>query len=91
VQGSSSVYFVDVQDNDASDGNPVTLGANSVKGSNTPGWATGVLAPALGAAGLALLGHVFSGGLDVTTLESEKGSVCGKPRWASRWMLAGVR
>ena len=56
VQGSSSADFVDVQDNDATAGNPVTLGANSLKGSNTPGWLTGVLVPALGALGLAALG-----------------------------------
>jgi len=56
VQGSSSGDFVDVQDNDATGGNAITLGANSVKGSNTPGWLTGVLVPALGALGLALLG-----------------------------------
>ncbi len=57
VQGSSSADFVDVQDNDATAGNPVTLGANSVKGSNTPGWLwAAALVPALGALGLALLG-----------------------------------
>ncbi len=55
VQGSSSSDFVDVQDNDATAGNPVTLGPNSVKGSNTPGWLTAVLVPALGALGLAAL------------------------------------
>ena len=41
VQGSSNADFVDVQDNDATGGNSITLGANSVKGSNTPGWLTG--------------------------------------------------
>jgi hypothetical protein len=56
VQGSSTGDFVDVQDNDASGGNTITLGPNSVKGSNTPGWLTGALVPALGALGLALLG-----------------------------------
>jgi len=56
VQGSHSGDLVDVQDNDASPGIPVTLGANSVTGSNTPGWLTGVLVPALGALGLAPLG-----------------------------------
>ncbi len=47
---------MDVQDNDASGGNPVTLGANSEKGSNTPGWVlAAALVPALGALGLAAL------------------------------------
>ena len=55
VQGTGSGDFVDVQDNDATGGNAITLGANSVKGSNTPGWLAGVLVPALGALGLALL------------------------------------
>ncbi len=54
VQGSSTADFVDVEDNDATAGNPVTLGPNSVKGSNTPGWLTGALVPAVGALGLAL-------------------------------------
>jgi hypothetical protein len=56
VQGSSSGDFVDVQDNDATAGNTVILGANSLKGSNTPGWLIGALVPALGALGLAVLG-----------------------------------
>ncbi len=55
VQGSSSADFVDVEDNDASAGSPITLGPNSVKGSNTPGWQTGALVPLLGALGLAVL------------------------------------
>ena len=55
VQGSSSADFVDVQDNDATGGNAITLGPNSVKGSNTPGWLATALVPALGALGLALL------------------------------------
>ena len=36
-------------------GNLITLGANSVTGSNTPGWLAGALVPALGALGLAVL------------------------------------
>ena len=56
VQGTSSADFVDVQDNDATGGNAIALGPNSVQGSNTPGWLAGVLVPALGALGLALLG-----------------------------------
>ncbi len=55
VQGTSSADFVDVQDNDASGGNPVALGPNSVKGSNTPGWLAAAVVPALGALGLAVL------------------------------------
>ncbi len=54
VQDSSSADFVDVEDNDATAGNPVSLGPNSLKGSNTPGWLTAALVPALGALGLAL-------------------------------------
>ncbi len=55
VQGTSSADFVDVQDSDATGGNAITLGPNSVKGSNTPGWVATALVPALGALGLALL------------------------------------
>ncbi len=55
VQGSSSADFVDVQDNDASAGNPITLGPNSVKRSNTPGGLAAAVVPALGALGLAVL------------------------------------
>ncbi len=63
VQGSSNADFVDVQDNDASLGNDIALGSNSVKGSNTPGWIAAALVPALGALGLALhaLTHLWSG------------------------------
>ncbi len=57
VQGTGGGDFVDVQDNDATAGNPVILGPNSVQGSNTPGWLlAAALVPALGALGLALLG-----------------------------------
>lgn len=55
TQGSRSAVYVDVQDNDASGGNPISLGPDSVKGSNTPGWTLLVAVPALGALGLALL------------------------------------
>ncbi len=41
VTGSSSADFVDVQDNDATPGNDVALGLNSIKGTNTPGWTIG--------------------------------------------------
>ncbi len=37
VQGSSSTDFVDVQDNDATAGNPVSLGPGSVKGARLRG------------------------------------------------------
>lgn len=56
VQGSVSADFVDVQDNDASAGNPIALGPDSVKGSNTSGWLSLAAVPGLGALGLALLG-----------------------------------
>ncbi len=55
VQGSGSGDFVDVQDSDASAGKPITLGPNSVKRSNTPGWLRVAPVPALGALGLTLL------------------------------------
>jgi hypothetical protein len=55
IQGTGSGDFVDVQDIDATAGNPITLGPNSVKGSNTPGWLAAALVPVLGALGLALL------------------------------------
>ena len=55
VFGSSSTSFVDVDDNDATGGNPIPVGPNSVTGPNTPGWVPGVLVPALGALGLTLL------------------------------------
>ena len=56
VQGSGNGDFVDVQDNDATGGNAITLGANSVLGTNTPGWlSAAALVPALGALGLGAL------------------------------------
>ncbi len=73
VQGSSSADFVDVQDNDATAGNPITLGPTSVKGSNTPGWLlAAALVPALGALGLALLG--------LSLLWSGRGSLLARTR-----------
>ena len=47
--------FVDVDDINATAGNPITLGPNSVTGSNTPGWFVAGAVPALGALGLALV------------------------------------
>ena len=55
LQGSQNVAFVDVQDNDATAGNPIFLDANSVKGPNTPGWGLAALVPALGVVGTTLL------------------------------------
>ena len=55
LQGTSSADFVFVEDNDATAGNPIPLGPNSMTGSNTPGWLMVALVPALGALGLALL------------------------------------
>jgi hypothetical protein len=59
VTGSSSADFVDVRDNDASGGNEIALGLNSVKGPNTPGWSYATLIPALGPPGLLLLALAF--------------------------------
>jgi hypothetical protein len=55
VTGSSNVAFVDVQDNNALPGNDISLPANSLKGSNTPGWLQGISVPLLGPVGIALL------------------------------------
>ncbi len=55
VQGTGGGDFVDVQDIDATAGNPISLGPNSVKGPNTPGWLAAALVPVFGAPGLALL------------------------------------
>ncbi len=55
LQGTSSVSFVEVRDNDASAGNPITLPPNSVKGSNTPGWVLATAVPALSLLALVLL------------------------------------
>ncbi len=55
VRGSGSGDFVDVRDSDASGGNPIALGPNSVKGPNTPGWVVAPWVPALGVSGLAAL------------------------------------
>ena len=55
LQGTSSADFVYVEDNDATPGNPITLGPNSVIGANTEGWLATALVPAFGVLGLALL------------------------------------
>ena len=56
VQSSSSATYVDVQDNDASFGNPILLGSESLKGPNTPGWLSTESIPLLPPlAGVALL------------------------------------
>ena len=55
LQGTSSVNFVNVRDNDASPGNSITLPPNSVKGSNTPGWNLLAAVPALSLTALVLL------------------------------------
>jgi hypothetical protein len=47
VQGSSSTSFVDVNDNDATAGNDIALGSESVKGPNTPGWLLSPMIPLL--------------------------------------------
>ena len=55
VQGTSGTSYIDVQDNSALPGNGIVLDANSVKGSNTPGWTFGIPVPLLGSVALALL------------------------------------
>jgi len=54
VVGSSIADFVDVEDNDATQGNVINLTATSLKGPNTPGWSPPSL-PAFGLLGLGLL------------------------------------
>ena len=53
--GSQSVQFVDVEDSDAAGGNPITLGPESVIGTNTPGWQFAAAVPVLGVFGLLAL------------------------------------
>ena len=55
VQGSSSSSFIDVDDIDATAGNGIAVGWNSLKGPNTPGWLFGAAAPLLGPLGLGAL------------------------------------
>lgn len=50
LQGAHSASFVDVADNHAI-GNPIALGPDSIKGSNTPGWQLAAAVPALSTAG----------------------------------------
>lgn len=63
VTGASSASYVDVQDNDATPGNPIPLDSGSVKGPNTPGWQLSAVVPLLPplALGLLALGLVVSG------------------------------
>jgi hypothetical protein len=74
LQGTGGGDFVDVQDIDATAGNPISLGPNSVKGPNTPGWLAAALVPVFGALGLALLALslVWSG---LRALATRRGSV----------------
>jgi hypothetical protein len=74
VQGTGGGDFVDVQDIDATAGNPISLGPNSVKGPNTPGWLAAALVPVFGAPGLALLALslLWSG---LRALATRRGSV----------------
>ena len=53
--GAQLVQFVDVEDNDATGGNPITLGPESVTGTNTPGWQFAPPVPVLGVFGLLAL------------------------------------
>lgn len=46
-QGTASTNSVDIEDNDATGGNSILLGSNSVKGLNTPGWELAALVPLL--------------------------------------------
>ena len=55
LQGTSSADFVSIEDNDATPGNPITLGPGSTKEANTPGWFAAALVPGLSLLGLAVL------------------------------------
>ena len=55
LQGSHSADFVDVDDIDATAGMPITLGPNSITGSNTPGWSFASAVPLFSLLGLLLL------------------------------------
>jgi hypothetical protein len=50
--GTTSGQFVDVDDNDATGGNAISLGPESVMGPNTPGWKLATLVPVLTPIGL---------------------------------------
>ncbi len=54
--GSDNSAFVDVQDSDATLGNAITLGPNSIVGPNTAGWNFGLGVPSLSLLGLGVLG-----------------------------------
>jgi hypothetical protein len=56
IQGTSSASFVDVQDNDATAGNLIALGPDSVKGPNTSGWDLPDLVPSISLLGALVLG-----------------------------------
>jgi hypothetical protein len=63
LQGSHDADYVDAEDNDATAGNTIFLGENSVKGSNTPGWLVAPVVPVFGVLGLALVAlSLLSGG-----------------------------
>jgi len=55
VTGASSASYVDVQDNDATPGNPIPLDSGSLKGPNTPGWQLSAVVPLLPPLALAAL------------------------------------
>jgi hypothetical protein len=55
AQGSASASFLDVDDNDATAGNYIPLGDESLKGSNTPGWNLIDVVPVVGLFGLVTL------------------------------------
>ena len=61
LQGSHSADFVDVDDNDATAGMPITLGPNSITGTNTPGWSFAIPVPLLSLLGLLVLGVLLIG------------------------------
>ena len=64
AQGTSSASYVDVEDNDATAGNPIALGPDSIKGANTPGWVLSTLVPSISLlGGLGLASFLFAHGV----------------------------
>ena len=64
VLGTSSASYVDVQDNDAGGGSPIALGPESIKGPNTPGWASPIKVPSVSlVGGLSLISLLLAHGL----------------------------
>ena len=90
VQGTGSGDFVDVADLDATAGNSITLGPDSVTGSNTPGWLLTAAVPALGVLGMAVLALSLAGSgsaVGETTLVPLSAVVLTLGGWRSAYIV----